>query len=166
VEDLEKVARALCGQSGDAPKCWRAYEKKSATILADVKRLKEKIEAQNPTIGTDTDDYIDLCVRVIEEDHPAADNYLRADDYRVSGEVWRVHKGDVDPWIFQHIVVPESQRPIANAGQASIAFGVSLVFDVLSAIDLNDQPCLVAYEIGNVASDWNLPPEFERIQLS
>lgn len=62
----------------------------------EIKNLKQKIDAQNPAICADADDYIDLCVGSIEpDDH--ADNY-RADDYRVSGEVWRVHKGDADPF--------------------------------------------------------------------
>ncbi|SRR5258705_7871236 len=45
----------------------------------------------------DADDYVDATVGLIEM--VDADGYfLMQKDYRVKGEVWRVHKGDADPY--------------------------------------------------------------------
>lgn len=49
------------------------------------------------SVLTDTDDYVDATVGLIEM--VTADGYCIVEkDYRVDGEVWRVHKGDPDPF--------------------------------------------------------------------
>ncbi|MGR4862967.1 hypothetical protein [Caulobacter sp. LARHSG274] len=45
----------------------------------------------------DTSDYVDLTLGAIEMVLPNG-HYILEEDYRVSGEVWRVHKGDADPY--------------------------------------------------------------------
>ena len=45
----------------------------------------------------DTDDYIDICLGVSEWQAPDG-MYILEEDYRVKGEVWRVHKSDADPY--------------------------------------------------------------------
>lgn len=48
-------------------------------------------------ILADTDDYVDTALGLIEM--VTADGYFVMEkDYRVKGEVWRVHKGDADPF--------------------------------------------------------------------
>jgi len=115
-DDVEKIARALCKQSGDDPDRlirqgntsvagWKIYKDKAAIILADVRNLQGKLREQNSAnessapnpICADTDEYIDLCVGVSGWRH-SDDSWIVEDDYRVSGEVWRVHKGDADPF--------------------------------------------------------------------
>ncbi|MGP0059341.1 MAG: hypothetical protein ACLPID_08660 [Beijerinckiaceae bacterium] len=98
--DIEQLARVLSQQSGDAAERWHAREGKAAAILADVKRLQEKIAAQDSVleaICADTDDYLDLCVG-ISAWRESDDDGFRADDYPVAGEIWRVHKSDADPF--------------------------------------------------------------------
>lgn len=41
--------------------------------------------------------YVDVCVGVSER-QLADGRYILEKDYRVKGEVWRVHKGDADPF--------------------------------------------------------------------
>ena len=48
-------------------------------------------------IVDDTDDYVDICLGISE--WQASDGmYILEEDYRVKGEVWRVHKSDADPY--------------------------------------------------------------------
>jgi hypothetical protein len=44
-----------------------------------------------------TDDYVDVTVGLIERVTPDG-YYVMEKDYRVRGEVWRVHKADADPF--------------------------------------------------------------------
>jgi len=41
----------------------------------------------------DTDTYVDVCVGVAQWQLPDG-RYILEEDYKVSGEVWRVHKND------------------------------------------------------------------------
>lgn len=103
--DIEKFARALCKQSGGDPDAhWKAHEEKAVVILTEVNRLKavmKQTSANDPSspepICADTDEYIDLCVGVSGW-RDSKDRWIIEDDYRVSGEVWRVYKGDADPF--------------------------------------------------------------------
>lgn len=45
----------------------------------------------------ETKDYVDPCVGVSEWQLPDG-RYILEEDYRVKGEVWRVHKSDADPF--------------------------------------------------------------------
>ena len=47
-------------------------------------------------IVNDTDEYLDVCVGDCLLEYPDGTCLLQ-EDYRVGGEVWRVHKSDVDP---------------------------------------------------------------------
>ncbi len=101
--DVENLARVLAEHGGDAPEAWNAYAGKAEVILADMKRLRDKIEATS--IFAETDDHIDLRIGLLqwrdsdgmwisENDDNLSGAIVRADDYRVSGGVWRVHQGD------------------------------------------------------------------------
>ncbi len=48
-------------------------------------------------IVDETEDYIDVCVGVSEW-QVSNGLYILEEDYRIQGEVWRVHKKDVDPF--------------------------------------------------------------------
>jgi hypothetical protein len=48
-------------------------------------------------IFSDTDECVELTLGAIEMVLPNG-HYILEEDYRVSGEVWRVHKGDADPY--------------------------------------------------------------------
>jgi hypothetical protein len=52
-----------------------------------------------PAFGvvSETDDFIDVTVGVAEWT-TSNGLFIAEEDYRVSGEVWRVHKGDADPY--------------------------------------------------------------------
>jgi hypothetical protein len=45
----------------------------------------------------DTDDFVDVIVGVSQWTNEQGLHFLE-EDYRVRGEVWRVHKGDADPY--------------------------------------------------------------------
>lgn len=45
----------------------------------------------------DGDGYVDVCVGTVQM-QLLDGHYVSEHDYRVSGEVWRVHKGDADPY--------------------------------------------------------------------
>ncbi|GEM_PF-1845439 len=62
----------------------------------------------------------------------------------------------------EHIVVPESHHAETEFIQfpCSLQIGFRLIH-MLSAIDLDDEICIETREVGNEASDWNLPTELE-----
>jgi hypothetical protein len=100
----QNIARVLAG--GDAPEAWGGYALKAEAILAEMKRR----EAERQSIFAETDEYIDVgCIGpfrwrdsrgmwISENQDSLSRAIVRADDYRVCGEVWRVHKGDADPF--------------------------------------------------------------------
>lgn len=45
----------------------------------------------------ETDEYVDVCVGVSQW-QTGDGRHILEEDYRVSGEVWRVHKSDADPY--------------------------------------------------------------------
>lgn len=45
----------------------------------------------------DGDDYVDVCIGTTQM-QLLDGRYVSEHDYRVGGEVWRVHKGDADPY--------------------------------------------------------------------
>lgn len=45
----------------------------------------------------DSGDYVDVCIGVAQWQLPDG-RYIVEKDFRVSGEVWRVHKNDADPF--------------------------------------------------------------------
>lgn len=45
----------------------------------------------------DAGDYVDVCVGVAQWQLPDG-RYILEEDFKVSGEVWRVHKNDADPF--------------------------------------------------------------------
>ena len=64
----------------------------------------------------------------------------------------------------QHIVIPIPQDPIAFSFQReSPLIVVSSPLQMLTAIQLHDQPQLIAQEVGNVSTYRSLPSEFETI---
>lgn len=105
VSDLETLALALCRQSGRAIEHWKDFEPRAAKILEELREFKKKIGQQKLAIGSseekviraDTDDYLDLCIGVSGW-RSSGDSSFTEDDYRVAGEVWRIYKGDVDPF--------------------------------------------------------------------
>jgi hypothetical protein len=122
--DIENIARTLCKQSGAPPESWKAYEVEAAHILEQIHLFEKKIDTQKPSaLCADTADYVDLSVGVSRwrdsKDPPTVeDDGFRADDYRVSGDVWRVHKADPDPF---------PSRPHAHCiGGARILVGCKL----------------------------------------
>lgn len=54
-------------------------------------------DIENDLIVADTVDYVDVCVGVSQW-QKADGLYILEEDYRVAGEVWRVHKSDADPY--------------------------------------------------------------------
>ena len=52
---------------------------------------------ENEEFIDDTDSYVDVCVGVLRMQLPDGSYYFEK-DYRVKGEVWRVHKSDADPF--------------------------------------------------------------------
>lgn len=53
-------------------------------------------EMHNELIN-DTDSYVDVCVGVAQWQLPDG-RYILEEDFKVSGEIWRVHKSDADPF--------------------------------------------------------------------
>lgn len=53
--------------------------------------------AEDHTVLADTDEYVDICVGVSQWQKEDG-RYILEEDYRVAGEVWRVHKSDADPY--------------------------------------------------------------------
>lgn len=54
-------------------------------------------DSGNNQIIAETDAHVDLCVGVSQWQNVDG-RYILEEDYRVSGEVWRVHKSDADPY--------------------------------------------------------------------
>jgi hypothetical protein len=54
-------------------------------------------EEMNGELIQETDDYVDVCVGVSQWQLPDG-RYVLEEDFKVSGEVWRVHKSDADPY--------------------------------------------------------------------
>jgi hypothetical protein len=104
MSDIENLSRALCKTRGAPPESWQAYEAEAGRILEQMRRLQPTIDALTAfAICADTHDYVDLSVGITHwhdsTDTPTVqDDGFRADDYRVAGEVWRVHKIDPDPF--------------------------------------------------------------------
>jgi hypothetical protein len=101
MESIEKLARALCGSIGADSERWQEYSSRAVAILAEVKAYRDK-NPQNPAeeddpICAETDEYVDLCVGVSGW-RKLDGGWIVEDDYRVAGEVWRVHKTDADPF--------------------------------------------------------------------
>jgi hypothetical protein len=67
--------------------------------------------------------------------------------------------------VLQHVIVPETDRPIAEGFQRPSASGIDF-FSVLAAIELNDQTRFPAGEIGDVIADWELPDELGTFELA
>jgi hypothetical protein len=64
------------------------------------------------------------------------------------------------------LVVPESEHAKSPGFELTIAtLVVSMLFLVLSAIELNDKFCLKACEVGNIAGDRRLSPESKPSKL-
>ncbi|MGH7174267.1 MAG: hypothetical protein ACRELG_28695 [Gemmataceae bacterium] len=65
--------------------------------------MSTKDSEENPIVTgilDDADDHIDLSVGVMQMQMPDS-RYILEEDYRVAGEVWRVHKSDPDPYTSQ-----------------------------------------------------------------
>jgi hypothetical protein len=60
--------------------------------------------------------------------------------------------------VLQHLVVPEPQDPIASALEEMGPSGINLAI-VLTAVDLDDQPCFDAQEVHHEGLDRRLKPE-------
>jgi hypothetical protein len=58
--------------------------------------------------------------------------------------------------VLEDIVIPDAKNAIAAGCEISITNLIGGVTGVLSAIDLNDQSLLAAYEIDVITSDWVL----------
>lgn len=54
-------------------------------------------EGFNDEFIQDADGYVDVCVGVSQWQLPDG-RYILEEDFKVSGEVWRVHKSDADPY--------------------------------------------------------------------
>lgn len=53
--------------------------------------------SESELILEETQSHVDVCVGVSQW-QKADGRYILEEDYRISGEVWRVHKGDADPY--------------------------------------------------------------------
>ena len=98
-DDIEKLARILNQRAGKGAG-WQAYTDSAITIFGEVAALNAKfakIERLPEGILAETEGYIDFNVGGADW-RTADDSMIREDDYRVDGEVWRVHKGDADPY--------------------------------------------------------------------
>jgi hypothetical protein len=102
MSDIEKMAKVLCSANGELPERWEVYRERAEAILIEFRALRVISEAAAekevsvPEI-VDSDEYIDVCVGVSgwrNADH----GWIVEDDYRVAGEIWRVHKSDADPF--------------------------------------------------------------------
>jgi hypothetical protein len=100
MDNIEKLARALCNQAGADPDRWEECSTRAVEILDFIKAHRAKnpqpAEDDDP-ICAETDEYIDLCLGVSGW-RTRDGGWIVEDDYRVAGEVWRVHKGDADPF--------------------------------------------------------------------
>lgn len=102
MSDIEKMARALCSAKGEPPERWEAHREQAEAVLKEFRALKAVADAAAereilvPEI-VDSDEYVDICVGVSGWRN-ADEGWIVEDDYRVAGEVWRVHKGDADPY--------------------------------------------------------------------
>ena len=68
--------------------------------------------------------------------------------------------------ICQHLVVPEPQNAIALVLEKRASLGLARRRAiVLTAVDFHNQPGIVAYEIGDVAANGYLAPEFVSVHL-
>ena len=64
--------------------------------------------------------------------------------------------------VAQHVVIPEAQHPISGTHQEACPALVRVDSqDVLSAIELDDEPAIMTDEIHNEGRKWMLAPEFE-----
>ena len=64
----------------------------------------------------------------------------------------------------QHIVVPESQNPIAVIDKPFVANNIVRIVRVLASIDLNNEPTLATDQINCVWTDRLLPDEFVTVE--
>ena len=67
--------------------------------------------------------------------------------------------------IFRHVVVPETQRPKSLAREIAVARSIGGGTEMLSAVDLDDQPRLETDEIEIVAAERHLALELETVEL-
>jgi hypothetical protein len=97
--NIETLARALCDHARVDPERWQEYRARAIEILDYIKahRAKNPELLDHDPIRAETDEYIDLCVGVSGV-RKLDGSWVVADDYRVAGEVWRVHKNDADPF--------------------------------------------------------------------
>jgi hypothetical protein len=65
--------------------------------------------------------------------------------------------------ILQNVIIPEAQHAITGPAKPFVTKSIS-VASVLSAIDFDDQPALVADEISDEATHRDLPSEFLSVQ--
>jgi len=66
--------------------------------------------------------------------------------------------------IAQHVVIPKTKNSITFRSKPPIAFDITRVLGVLSAIDFDDDAPLVADEVDDEAADQRLSPEAEAIE--
>lgn len=59
---------------------------------------QENEDAEFVGVLDDAADWIDVSVGVAEWQTPDRKYYIVEKDYRIKGEVWRVHKSDADPY--------------------------------------------------------------------
>jgi hypothetical protein len=65
------------------------------------------------------------------------------------------------------VAIVEPKHAVAWALQISVASRVAplvLSLEVLGAVDLDDEPCIVTDEIDDERSDWSLPPKARAIE--
>lgn len=102
MSDIETLAKALCASAGDPSERWEEHRARAENVLGEMRELKARIGSQidepdpDPVL-CDCDEYIDLCVGVSGWRNKDG-GWIVEDDYRVAGEVWRVHKSDADPY--------------------------------------------------------------------
>ena len=66
--------------------------------------------------------------------------------------------------IFQNIGIPETKYPITLGGEPAIAFQVSCRIGMLSSVEFNNQPAIMADEINNETPDRRLATKAQAVQ--
>ncbi|GEM_PF-3971887 len=69
--------------------------------------------------------------------------------------------------LLQHLVIPIAQHPEAQSLQhLGPPLVIGNVLKMLPSIQLEDQPCIKADKVSDIASQWHLSPEPETSQLT